>query len=168
MRRVAYGFCLIAMLGLLAYMNAVTLPMIQQAAQGLPPFDLRPLGYDEAAARAFLAVLSPEGRAIYLGLQHGLDTAYPPLLALVLIWTYLALLPHPWSWVASGVAGLAACADLIENRAVRGLLLADSPTGREIGLASAASLAKTALVTTALALLCLTLALALWRKLRRA
>lgn len=85
MCRLIYGFCLAVMLGLLTYMNAVTLPKISAAAEGLLPFDLRATGYSEAEAQAFLTALSPEGRALYQGTQHRLDTLYPPLLALVLI-----------------------------------------------------------------------------------
>lgn len=155
------------MSGLLAWMNLGPLAAITAEAQGLAPFDLRPMGYGEPEARAFLAAISPEGRALYLGLQHRLDTAYPPLLALVLIWSYFALLSRPWAMGAAGIAVLAAAVDLVENARVAGLLLSTAPTASEIAAASQASLAKTALVSLALVLLALSAARAALQRFQR-
>lgn len=166
MSRLAYGLCLAAMLGLLAFMNAVTLPRIAAEAGGLTAFDLRATGYSEAEARAFLTALSPEGRALYSGLQHRLDTAYPPLLALVLVWTYMVLLPKRWAVAASLLAVLGAGVDLVENARVAALLRPETPTAEEIASASWATLAKTGVVSLALAALGLTLGMAALRRLR--
>jgi len=80
----AYWIVFVAALCVYGAMLLVTLPAITDAADGLVPFDMRPAGYTPDEARAFLANLSDQGRAVYLGLQHRLDLVYPGLLALVL------------------------------------------------------------------------------------
>lgn len=164
--RLLYGVCLATMLGLLAYMTAVSLPLIRAEAQGLLPFDLRATGYTEADAQAFLAALSPSGRATYLGVQHRLDTAYPPLLALVLSWTYLVLLPRKWALLGCAMAVFGAAVDLFENARVAGLLTTTAPLAADIAAASYATMTKTAVVGAALMLLAVTLALTALRWLR--
>ena len=62
-----------ATIGLYLVMLLWSLPKIAAEAGGLTPFDMRPGGYSLAEARAFLAALSPEGTAFYLGVQHRLD-----------------------------------------------------------------------------------------------
>lgn len=57
-----------------------------EAADGLPPPDLRIGGYDLLAMRAWLAALSPEGVALYLGPVAFLDTLLPALIGLTLLW----------------------------------------------------------------------------------
>ncbi len=59
---------------------------MQDMAGGLPPFDLRPQGYDLDAALAYLVALPPEGVALYLGPIAQLDTAFPILMGLTLLW----------------------------------------------------------------------------------
>ncbi len=82
--RLAFWLLFAATLGVYATMLGWTLPAISAAAGGLPAFDMRPGGYSFDEAKAFLAALSPEGKALYLDVQHKLDTAYPGLLAATL------------------------------------------------------------------------------------
>ncbi|MFN4100295.1 MAG: hypothetical protein ACK4GT_11000 [Pararhodobacter sp.] len=53
---------------------------------GLVPFDLRPLGYDLGAARAYLRDLSPAGYALYSGPIFRADTLFPGLMGLTFLW----------------------------------------------------------------------------------
>lgn len=165
--RLAYGLCLSAMLGLLAWMTLGPLAQISADAGGLLPFDLRQAGYGAAEARAFLAALSPKGRALYLGLQHQLDTVYPPLLALVLVWSYAALLPRAWAAVASLPALGGMGVDLIENTRVARILRMAQPDDVLIAAASQATVAKAGLIWAALLALVLALGYAGIRRLHR-
>jgi hypothetical protein len=65
-------------------MITVTLAQIQ-AVSGQVPFDMRPVGYSPQDATALLEGLGVEGRQYYLQRQIPLDTLYPALLALTLI-----------------------------------------------------------------------------------
>lgn len=121
-------------------------PQVQQGAGGLLPFDLRPLGYDAAAARAFLTALSPEARDLYLGAVRINDSLFPVLFTLTLCLP-LRGLPAAWFLPALGY-GLA---DLAENQAVAALLrtgpLVDDGS---IAWASGLTMAKFALVALAI------------------
>lgn len=157
MRLLIFGLLLLAMLALMGWLALVSLPYIASQAQGLPAFDMRSAGYSEAEARAFLTALTPEGRAAYLGQQRLLDTAFPPLLALVLTWSYLALMPRPWALGAAVLAVAGAGLDLVENARVAGLLRATDPSAEAIAAASWATASKSMLLTAALAVLVLAL-----------
>ena len=119
--------CFGAMLAVYAAMALVTLPRIAVEAQGLLPFDLRPLGYTYAEATAFLAALSPAGRDIYLTIQHRLDLAYPALLALTLAFAILLLGPRSWKrvrWIVALMPVPGAVFDYLENAEVAKMLRA--------------------------------------------
>lgn len=90
-------------------------------AGGLPPFDLRPTGYDLAQARAYLAALPPEGVAVYLGPVARLDTAFPVLLGLTLLW-WMRPFDRAFGAVCAAAALAYVALDLLENRAVADLL----------------------------------------------
>lgn len=100
-------------------------PILIREAGGLLPFDVRPLGYGAEEARAYLAALSPEGRAVYLTVIARLDTVFPPLLALSLILIFLRLAPRSVALGLSMVALAGAVLDLLENAATEALLRAD-------------------------------------------
>ena len=59
---------------------------LQVEAQGLPPFDLRVLGYDLGEVRAYLRALSPAGYALYQGPIRLADTLFPALMGLTFLW----------------------------------------------------------------------------------
>lgn len=127
-----------------------SLPRLAAMAGGLPPFDLRPLGYAPDEARALLSALGTEGRAFYLGVQHRLDMVYPGLQALMLILLFRRLAPG-WPGQALTVVALAGAAfDWAENAAVAGLLRAASPTDAALVHASRMTQAKSGLVTLAM------------------
>lgn len=167
-------FWVLFALSLIIYLAMVawTLPEISEAAGGLPVFDLRPGGYSAEEGRTFLAALNDEGRALYLGPQALLDVAYPALLAAVLtLGAYLMLRPGGrrlrWATAAAAVAG-AGC-DYLENVLVRGMLQAD-PAGvpdSALRAASAGTILKSAFSTLAFILFLVSLAVWIWRRLRR-
>lgn len=99
-------------------------PLIMADAEGLFLFDIRLRGYSADEAKAFLAALSDEGRDFYLNVQHRLDSAFPALLAVVLVIAYAQVF-HGWvRWAASTLALAAAGFDYLENAAVAVMLRA--------------------------------------------
>ena len=56
------------------FLVAVLAPQLSIQSQGMVPFDLRAMGYDLAAAQAYLAVLTEAGRKLYLGPIRVTDT----------------------------------------------------------------------------------------------
>lgn len=153
MARVVFWGVVAATLAVYAVMVLWSLPKVAAAAGGLAPFDLRPLGYSEAEARAFLSAITAEGRAFYIRVQHGLDVAYPALLALTLTLSFGRL-------VRSGglrlvlilVAMGAMAADYTENALVAAMLSQppEAVPATLIAQASLATLVKGLLSTVAL------------------
>ena len=121
-RRIAYSLVSLATLGLYLVMTLWSLPEIQAEADGLRPFDLRPLGYSAAAAEDFLNALSEEGRVFYAETQHALDTVFPVLLLVWAGWTVWMLYPVPVAWLFIALAVLGGVADYAENATVARLL----------------------------------------------
>ncbi len=163
-----FGVCLALTLVVYATMLVWSLPRLRGLAGGLDPFDLRPFGYDATAARDLLAALGPAGRDFYLTVQHGLDTAFPALMAVTLALAYHLLAPLAAARVLALVAIAAAGFDYLENRAVAALLRS-GPEGASDAMIAAASRwtqLKSAAVTLALVSLIVLLALAAWRHLR--
>jgi hypothetical protein len=133
-------------------------PRISAAAGGLLPFDLRALGYDAGAARAFLTALTPEGRDLYLGPVRVNDTVFPILFTLTLC---LPLRGWGWLWFLPALAyGLL---DLAENMAVAVLLSAGPEVAAgQVALASGLTMAKFAAAVLAIVLALVAL-VAKWR-----
>lgn len=145
--RIAGWAVTIAAIVVYLIMVTVTLPHLMALA-GQPVFDLMPGGYDLATAQAIIAALGEEGRSYYAGVQHALDTAFPPLMGLTLAY---------WLWRAGrrwrakglpmrpivmgllvGFAFLATAFDLAENTTVSQMLAA-GPEGLTEPLVNAAS-----------------------------
>lgn len=99
-------------------------PLIMADAQGMALFDARLGGYSTAEAKAFLAALSVDGRDFYLNVQHRLDSAFPALLAVVLVMGYAQVFQGWVRWVASTLPLVAAGFDYLENAAVAVMLRA--------------------------------------------
>lgn len=152
------------LLALLALMWRVTLPELDRAAGGLPPFDLRFSGYSLTEAQDYLTRLTPWGRDIYLEAQHRLDAVLPPVLAVFLTWSFTVMLPRPAALVMALVAMGGALADMAENARVAALLAAPQPTDALVAAASQATVAKAALDGAALAVFALA---CLWHLARR-
>ncbi len=155
-----------ATLGVYAVMVAWSLPKIAAMAGGLPPFDMRPLGYSAESARSFLAALSSEGRTFYSTVQHRLDLIFPGLLALMLSMLFLRLSPGWRGRALSLLAVAGAVFDWSENAAVAGLL-AQEPTDAALELASWLTILKSACTTLAMTALLVLLVLAGFRRWRR-
>ncbi|WP_372890806.1 hypothetical protein [Rhodosalinus sp.] len=153
-----------ALLGLAAATGAVYAALLwfgvvrlTQEAGGLPPFDVRPLGYDHAAAEAYLAALSEAGQHLRLGPVGALDTAFPIMLG-VLLAALLWRLGRPW---LAPLPLLYSAADLWENARVRAMIEAgpERVTPAMAEGASAVTQGKYALLVMSLALLW-----AVWRR----
>lgn len=166
--RLAFWFLAGATLVVYLFMVLLTLPYIQGQAGGLAPFDLRPFGYSFDEAKAFLAALSPEGAAYYLGPQHWLDLVFPALIAATL---YCALVVLLRPYMGGGGRFLAALAvfvavfDWLENRAVAGLLKAgaDGITADMVATASRWTALKSGVSTLVYAAVVVLAIIAGWR-----
>ncbi len=165
----AFWLLFAAMMTIYLIMVLWTLPEIAASAGGLKAFDVRPAGYSETQARAFLTALSDDGRALYLGGQHWLDTAYPALVAVTLIYALFWAFPRAGN-LARAVFFLvpsgAAVFDYLENARV-GAMLAMAPqdvTADMISAASSATVAKSGLATAAFVMLLLGLVRRLFLK----
>jgi len=149
-RRWAYWGVFAAALGVYAVMIVWTLPAITQSAGGLPPFDLRPMGYSADDARAFLSALGPEGRALYTGPQRILDIAYPALLGFVLIGALRHVYAKGWPLTLLVFVALVGMGfDYLENMRVA-LLLAGDVSDEIIAAASRATVMKSTLTSVAM------------------
>jgi cytidylate kinase len=102
-----------------------TIPAIRAGAGGLDMFDLWMDGYSAEYARIFLARLTPEARALYLGPQRVLDT----ILAVALAGTLAAAgyrLVVGWSWKLAAAMALLPLGyfifEMMENAQVAALL----------------------------------------------
>src|SRR5690606_33168618 len=167
--RLAFWFLAGATIVVYLFMVLFTLPYIQGQAGGLAPFDMRPAGYSFEEAKAFLAALSPEGLAYYLGPQHWLDLFFPGLIAATLYCALVVLLrPYLGSngrFVAA-LAALVAIFDWLENSAVAAMLNAgaDAVTQEMVATASRWTLLKSgvsAVIYTAVLVLAV---IAGWRR----
>lgn len=128
-----------AMIAVYAVMLVWTLPTISAEADGLAPFDMRPLGYSFDEAKAFLSALSAAGKDLYLRVQQMLDLFYPALLAVTLILATLLLTAS--RWLRLSLAALAAAGmvfDYRENFFV-GRMLEYGPDGIAPDLVASAS-----------------------------
>jgi len=165
----AFWVLFAAMMTVYLVMVLKTLPEIAASADGLKAFDVRPAGYSESQARAFLTALSDDGRALYLGVQHWLDTAYPALVAVTLVFALFWAFPRAGNAARvafMGVPAGAAVFDYLENARV-GAMLAVAPqevTADMIAAASSATVIKSGLATVAFVMLLLGLARRLFSK----
>ncbi|MGB5067222.1 MAG: hypothetical protein WBO29_07580, partial [Albidovulum sp.] len=126
-----------AMAAVYLVMVVWALPKIKTLAGGLDPFDMRPLGYSGDEARAFLSGLEAAGYDFYLNVQQELDTIFPGLLAIVLVWSFGHLATGAARWLLMLVSVLAAGFDYLENVAVRAMLLAGPASVTDSMVASA-------------------------------
>lgn len=122
--RVGYSLLVLVTIGIYLTMVMWVLPKISAAANGLIPFDMRPTGYTHEEAINFLQALSVEGRDLYLGLQHTLDTLYPGLLAIVLVIAFAKLATPLWAAIFGLFAIAGNACDYLENIGVKNMLAA--------------------------------------------
>lgn len=128
-------------------MNLGTVPAIMDQAGGHQIFDNLPWGYDLKYATDFITALTPEGRAMYLGVQKHLDTLFPVLMAASLtwgLWILTARLPKLARGLLCAPAILGPLFDLCENAAVRVMLYSTAgPEGPAALTPSMVALAST-------------------------
>lgn len=79
------GLTLLTLLTAIAFATLAGFAELRLRAEGMGVFDARLLGYGAAEARAYLAALSAEQIALYQSQFRLADTAFPALLALVLL-----------------------------------------------------------------------------------
>jgi hypothetical protein len=135
-RAVSWGLPLLTLAVYLWLVLGYGLPL-QAMAGGLPPFDLRIGGYGLSDAARYLAALPPEGYALYLGPIARLDTAFPILMGLTLLW-WMRPLTTPFGAVAATVALAYVALDLLENRATAALF-AEGALGLDANMVRGAS-----------------------------
>ena len=124
-RNTTFWLLVAATLAVYAAMLAWSLPTVARAAGGVTPFDLRPGGYSFEEARAFLAALTPDGKAFYLEVQQRLDLAFPALAGATLFFAIARLAPRGWGvwrWLLALTALPGAAFDYLENHAVASML----------------------------------------------
>ena len=156
------------MLGVYLTMAIWSLPGITADAGGLVPFDIRPTGYTYVEAQTFIAALSEDGRDFYLNVQHNLDSAYPALMAVVLVMAFRPLFRGGLRVAAIVLALAGAGFDYMENAAVAVMLRAgDNLSEAMVATASRWTVLKSAAVTLALLMLIAGLGVA-WLNKRRA
>ena len=161
--RLIFWMMFIAMAGVYLAMALWSIPKIAADTGGLLAFDLRPMGYSFVEAQAFLAALSDGGRVFYLNVQHMLDSAYPALMAVVLVMAFNHLFAGWLRWATIVLALAGAGFDYMENAAVAVMLRAgDGLSEATVATASQWTVLKSGAVT--LALLALIVGLILkWR-----
>jgi hypothetical protein len=167
--RLLFWMLFAAMMAVYLTMALWTLPTISRDAGGLIPFDLRPMGYSPEEARAFLAALGEQGRALYLGPQKWLDLAYPGQLGLVLgyaLWHMAPARPAGLRLALVTLPVIASTFDYLENIRVAGMLLAvpGSLTDRMIEAANFATVMKSGFASAAFVALLVAFVWRLWRK----
>ena len=167
-KTMAFWTLLVVTLGVYLTMVLWSLPQLQQMASGLAGFDLRPMGYTPDEARALVKALGSSGADFYLNVQLWLDSAYPALMAAVLILAFARLARGTWVWVLAGGAVLMAAFDYLENRAVAGLLRAgpEAVSDAMVSVASRWTLLKSASSTVVFLALAGLLVWAGWQRWR--
>ena len=145
-----------------------SLPIVANDANGLRPFDLRPMGYTTEEARAFLAALGEVGLAQYSGIQHQLDTFYPYTLAITLSLAASLLFSPRWAMLMAVLAAFGAFCDLQENIAVADLLSLGAKGIDEevVSIASLLTSLKSAVTTGVMLALLFGAGRAIWRRRR--
>jgi hypothetical protein len=167
--RIGFWTLVAATVALNAAIVGWSAPYISAQAGGAPIFDLRPLGYTFAEARAFLQALTPEGTGFYRAVQLRLDLLYPALLALSIGWALVWLMPR---WKARAVVLVppvfAMIFDYAENVAIHRMLMvgADGLTPELVAQASLLSQLKALSSTVSFSLLLVVMGLWFWRRLR--
>lgn len=123
-------------------------PLTQAAA-----LDTRFYGYTQGDAQAFLEAIGPEGQAAFFGYYRGLDTIFPPLLAISLILLYRHFCAARGKWALFAVLpALYLVADLTENTFLKDLS-APEDFARTVRFASSATVVKFTALLAALGLI---------------
>lgn len=145
-------------------MITVTLAHIE-AVSGHVPFDMRPVGYSPQDATELLGGVGVEGRQYYLQRQIPLDTLYPALLALTLIfamrWFGKRIANEQLERVGIILSVGAALCDYAENLGIVIMIQSWPDVSDSLVYASSAATISKSVLTT-LAFFCLMLIGFLW------
>lgn len=154
------------LIGALVYFLMINFTLAHvEAVSGHVPFDMRPLGYSPQDAAALLEGLGAEGRSYYLSRQIPLDTIYPALLALILVfamrWFGQRVPANKLVWVGIILSVGAAVFDYIENLGIVAMILTWPDLSDSVVYASSSASVAKSLCTT-LAVLCAFVIGCLW------
>jgi hypothetical protein len=169
MLRVLFWTCFAAAMAIYTIMIRWSLPAITDAAGGLAPFDMRPLGYTLADAKAFLTAIDPGTIKFYRDVQLTLDLFFPALITISLFLGIYLVLPTrfgAWRWAIAALPLPIAPFDCLENKLI-GVMLASGPEKITADLVSTASrwtVLKSSFTTASILLL---VSLSLWWLVRR-
>ncbi|MBQ6163011.1 MAG: hypothetical protein IJK23_00915 [Clostridia bacterium] len=124
-------------------MNLVLIPRIEAGTNGIRCFDMN-FAYDFETVKQFLALLSEDGRRVYLNIQLPLDFFYPIAYGVFFCLVLYSLSNGRKALLAFPI--LLAAFDYAENICVLCLLKASQPSQTLATAASAATTAKTVLM----------------------
>jgi len=131
---------LAVMIALNGSMILFTLPTIEANSGGIKAFDLNFFGYSYETAAAFLEMLSPESRGVYLYIQEPLDFLYP--VATVLFFMLSIIFFRKKKDNLYLIALVPFILDLLENALVITMLIRQKTTVALTAAASAATVSK--------------------------
>lgn len=148
-------------------MNLYLIPAIEATTEGIRCFDMQSTGYSYDTAMQFLALLSEEGRSIYLTQQLPLDFIYPiayTVFFLLLIEKLTGASAKEQKWIAVYLpAILLPVSDYAENLCSIRLLTTADPARSFVAVAGTITLIKSILMYAVFAIVLVLLI----RKLKR-
>jgi mannose/fructose/N-acetylgalactosamine-specific phosphotransferase system component IID len=141
-------------------MLTITIPQVEQYANGFDLFDLSPLGYNLRYARALIYNLGDSGTDIYLHHQIPLDFIYPGLFAiaysLFLTWLFAKSVPTTSPvFYLTFVPVLAGLFDYLENIGIIIMLTTSNITYTLVNISSTFTILKSGFTTLFFILLAL-------------
>ena len=141
-------------------MLTITIPQVEQYANGIDLFDLSPSGYDLRIARALINNLGDSGTDIYLHRQIPFDFIYPGLFAiaysLFLTWLFAKSVPTTSPvFYLTFVPVLAGLFDYLENIGIIIMLTTSNLTDTLVNISSSFTILKSGFTTLFFILLAL-------------
>lgn len=125
----AYWLVMISTVLIFAIMQFWTISGIASHSDGLAILDLRVLGYSFDDVQLFLAAMSAEGRALYMGPQNNLDKVLPALWSCAIAWSLLRYAPVSWGYwkrIPAAIVVAGGAFDYLENAAIQKILAMDA------------------------------------------
>ncbi len=115
-------------IGLFVLLNVIQVVVFGSPMSDAAALDARPAGYSAEDARAFLAAIDQSGQEAFFGYYRWIDTVFPPLLAVSLVFLFRQIRPRR-SGIIIGLFSLLPLAylvaDLVENSFLKRLKYED-------------------------------------------